>query len=261
MTFFSDWHTSKTAKGCSLCGVMYSGSSMVLWIRQRCASATRRYTLLSYVCTLWLNSGCITTGLLSLSHSTLIEPLRGPGVSCGAHASHGQTLAGEVMGPMGWSPCLGLPQLSGSARNKARNAPLQMQRLFPPHPASFNFALSSSAGRCKEGRRRHNADRWHRGPTISLGFVTSVRNLKRQEIHLYRASRSGPVQLYGIPCIGPRQMPFFSLTWNIRIPHAAHKRPRQTRAAREKVGRETRNHLRREYHSPVVRHRRSPYLR
>ena len=45
----------------------------------------------------------------------------------------------------------------------------------------------------------------HRGPTISLGFVTSVVNLKRQDIHLYRASRSGPVQLYGIPCIGARQ--------------------------------------------------------
>ena len=44
--------------------------------------------------------------------------------------------------------------------------------------------------------------------TISLGLVTSVVNLKRQDMHLYRASKSGPVQLYGIPCIGTRKSVF-----------------------------------------------------
>ena len=44
--------------------------------------------------------------------------------------------------------------------------------------------------------------------TISLGLVTSVVNLKRQDMHLYRASKSGPVQLYGIPCIGTRRVMF-----------------------------------------------------
>ena len=45
--------------------------------------------------------------------------------------------------------------------------------------------------------------------TISLGFVTSVVNLKRQDMHLYRASRSGPVQLYGIPCSGAHDTHLF----------------------------------------------------
>lgn len=48
-----------------------------------------------------------------------------------------------------WTPvvCLGSPQMTLSAGISSRDAPLQRQTLFPPHPAIFNFAFFSSAGR------------------------------------------------------------------------------------------------------------------
>ena len=101
-------------------------------------------------------------------------------------------------------------------------------------------------------------------PTISLGFVTSVVNLKRQDMHLYRASRSGPVQLYGIPCSGAHETPLLyciSARCILLFSLASRQRSQQKWAARGKVGRGPRKYLRREYHSPVISYRGCPYLR
>lgn len=163
----------------------------------------------------------------------------------------------EILVALGCLLSITPPQLTIYARAKTRGAPLQRQRLFPPHPAIFNFAFLSSAGLLNVERGSYDVPSWHKSPTISLGFVTSVVNLKRQDIHLYRASRSGPVQLYGIPCIGARHMPIIYFTHDthrLRIAHRLSAAPQQTRAAREKVGRGTCDHLRREDHSPVIRY-------
>ncbi len=64
------------------------------------------------------------------------------------------------------------------------------------------------------------------------------------------------MQLYGIPCIGARHMTITYFTQDTRMLRIAHRlsaAPQQSRAAREKVGRGTRNYLRREDYSPVIR--------
>ena len=132
--------------------------------------------------------------------------------SSGAHASHGCALLINLGASFRWLK----PMESGSyvlvqslLQGRMPGLTSPEAKTLPTTPCKIQFCMLQLCFNI-HFKSCTNEIRicCHTALTISLGFVTSVLNLKRQDIHLYRASRSGPVQLYGIPCIETCHMSF-----------------------------------------------------